>query len=154
MKHPTYKIIQDYFEGEISDENQKLISHFEDCNKCSIILAQMAKVDILLSRKAVSKPSVSVKQETFLAASKLLELRRKRVNRSKVYSHKIKNLSEYLNNLSKDISLDWRNPFIQISTICILMVVVTKFSTERTYIKKYKLIQDEPQIIYSEFAGD
>lgn len=154
MKHPTFKAIQDYFEGESSDKSQKLSEHFKSCDRCSTVLAQMAKVDILFSKQEMSRPSATIKNETFLKASELLKLKRNKREHKHDYSKRFKEITYNIHELLSETLITWRSPLIQVGSLCIIMIVFTKISTEKTYIKKYKLIQDEPQIIYSEYAGE
>ena len=121
MKHPSFKDLQDYFEAEL--ESREISMHIEHCNRCSKIMSEMAKVDILVSKLKKDK-EYSKKEELFRDAAKLLSKRRESIEKSMAkenekYQRKLK-ISLIMANLSSLTTGQLKSLVFQFATISLI----------------------------------
>jgi len=156
MKHPSFKKLQDYFEAEGDDES--ITPHVEVCDRCSGILAEMAKVDVFFSNVKDIKVSEKTKSEVFFKASNLLEQKRelrdsKRDQKNLLLERK-KKIIETVSEMRESALSELKLPVLQSAMLTILIVVFTKISTTEIEIETYKIIDSETSVFYSEDLGD
>ena len=156
MNHPSYRELQDYLESET---NSKLIrTHLDHCERCSLIVAQMAKVDILVLKTKELKVSESTKKSIFMQASTLLEAKRnqaqKKQSKKEVRIQKKDEFIQRLSRLNAGALQELRAPLLQSVFLTVLIIVFTKVSTTHRKIEKYKIIENDFSVTYSENQGD
>ena len=80
MKHPKLSTLQDYFENELNEVQSGLVKgHLLDCDQCTGILSQMAKVDTSVRKTTKTVISDELKSRIFSDAKVLLEAKRKKM---------------------------------------------------------------------------
>lgn len=155
MKHPSFKILQDYFENETNSD--KLRIHLHNCQKCSVVLSEMAKVDVLFSKANEIKVRGEVKKATFSAASVLLkELRDKKEIKSAKQENrkdKIENLVRFVRDWKEDALGELKLPALQVGSMAIMLFVITKVATTSVEVEHYQIINNDIEVTYSELQG-
>jgi hypothetical protein len=156
MNHPSLKNLQDYFEAEVN--SLKIKSHLDSCDRCSLIVGQMAKVDILFSKTNEVIVSESVKTEIFSKASFLLKQKREQVELDVVKKNmRVQKKEEILKRISmlrSNALAELQMPILQSAALMVLLVVFTKVSTTHREIEHYKIIENDTAVFYSELQGD
>lgn len=159
MRHPSLKELQDYFENETSEKaSQKVRRHLEECNKCSKVMSEMAKVDILFAKSEGVEAPAHLQQEVMAKASELLASRRaikelksvKQEKRKQQLSKTIKALQELKEGALSELKI----PVLQTAAISLFLIVLTKVATTETYIEYNQVISDDVQVVHSELLGD
>lgn len=159
MKHPTLKQLQDYFENEISEQvSESLRAHLEECDKCSNILSEMAKVDVIFSKPIDLEVPRSIKNTVFANASVLLKTKRDKVDLKQAKKDKrkeqlVKTL-DILKELKEGALSELKIPALQTAAISLFLVLLTKVATTETYIDNSQIINDDVRVINSEYLGD
>ncbi len=159
MKHPNYKILQDYFESESSEEvSSKIKSHIENCDKCSLVLAEIAKVDVLFSAQEQEQVRVKIKDEVFTKAQLLLMQKRDSLqvssDKKERRKEKVSEAISILESLKQGAFAEFKIPVLQTAAISLFLVVLTKVATTETYIEYKQIISDDVQVISSELLGE
>ena len=160
MKHPSLKQLQDYFENEKSNFNDdQMKSHLDSCNKCSSILSEMAKVDILISKSNRSiEVSKEVKVSTFNSANALLAQMRQskasKVEKKEKRVEKVNSVITDINELRKNALNELKLPVLQAAAAMLVLGIVTEYSRTSIEIKENKIFNDEVTVVYSELQGE
>jgi hypothetical protein len=159
MKHPSIKSIQDYFENETDSSNSNSISkHIKQCEKCSLVLAEMAKLDILFSQvKEVETPS-KLKAETISKASLVLQKRRQAHKVEKIEralkEERNEKVVTFVKNYKRTLFQDLKLPALQASALFILMGVLTEISRTEIITSEDKIINNDFKVFYTDLEGD
>ena len=160
MMHPSLKQLQDYFENEKSNFNDnEMNSHLEACDKCSGVLSEMAKVDILVSKSAVRVDvSKEVKTNTLNSASELLAQMRtakaSKVEKKEKRVEKVNSVITDINELRKNALSELKLPVLQATAAMLVLGIVTEYSRTSTKIEENKIFNDEVTVVYSELQGE
>ena len=159
MKHPSLKELQNYFENESSVEKSERISlHLKTCDKCTFILSQMAKVDILISQSKQVEVPGKLASKTKSNALALLKEKRAELKKEQIAIESRKDRNEKIVNFVKDYKANLLNdlklPVMQASALFILMGVLTEISRTETIISDEKIINNEFTVFYSELEGE
>ena len=159
MKHPSLKQLQDYFEHESSDFSEDMMrQHIEDCQQCSLVLAQMAKVDILFSKSEAITVSEETKEKVFSQASELLALKKNQIKakqeQADIRKEKIQDTLQSIRELKESALSELKIPALQTVAISTFLIVLTKFATTHTTTENYQIINDDVQVISSELSGE
>ncbi len=152
MKHPSFKQLQDYFEAETNSE--RIQEHLEECNRCSEIVGQMAKVDIIFSKSSKVEVSETIKKKIFHDASSLLRQRReliqknvnKKISRAELRTSILKKIKELRDDALSELHL----PIFQSAALTVLLIIITKVATTSTEIEYYEIIENDMTVVYSE----
>lgn len=151
MKHPSFKDLQDYFEAEL--ESREISMHMENCNRCSEIMSEMAKVDILIGKLKKDK-EYSKKEELFRDASKLLSKRRENFEKSTAKLNKKNQRKLKINLMVSELSSlttgQLKSLVFQFATISLILFFMFRFSIHRKQISKHNLINNNVEVFYSE----
>lgn len=159
MKHPSYKILQDYFECETSEEvSSKIKTHIEICDKCSLVLSEMAKIDVLFSTQEQEQVRVKIKDEVFTKAQLLLKQKRDSLqvssDKKERRKEKMSEAISILESLKQGALAEFKVPALQTAAISLFLIVLTKVATTETYIEHNQVISDDVQVISSELLGE
>jgi hypothetical protein len=160
MKHPSLKQLQDYFENEESSFNdEQMKSHLDSCDKCSAILSEMAKVDILISKSSRSVVvSEEVKINTLSNANALLaqirQSKASKVEKKEKRIEKVNSVITDINELRKNALNELKFPALQAAAAMLVLGVVTEYARTSVEIEEYKILNDEVTVVYSELQGD
>lgn len=159
MKHPSFKQLQDYFESEETGSFDFAIQrHMEQCDQCTKILEQMAKVDILFSKAEQMSLSQGVEDKIFSAASRLLEEKRQKIdvknNQKLKRKERIDTAIKSFDDFKKNALSELKIPALQTAALSAFLILLTKYATTQTVIKNYKVISDDVQVITSELSGE
>lgn len=77
MKHPLSSTLQEYFENELNDYQSHLVrDHLLNCNSCTHVLSQMAKVDTHFKNSKKAEVSCGLKARILTEANVLLAEKR------------------------------------------------------------------------------
>jgi hypothetical protein len=156
MNHPSLKDLQDYFEAEVNSTHIKL--HLDSCERCSLIIGQMAKVDILFSKSAKIEVSKPVKEKVFANALLLLKEKREKIDlrleKKNLRAQQREDILKKIAKLRRDALSELQMPIMQSAALAMLLIVFTKLSTTHTEIEHYKIIENDTAVIYSELQGD
>ncbi len=151
MKHPSFKDLQDYFEAEL--ESREISMHMENCNRCSEIMSEMAKVDILVS-KLKKDEEYSKKEKLFRDASKLLSQRREDIEKSTAKLNKKNQRKLKINLMVSELSYltadQLRRFLFQFASICLFLFFIFRVSIHKKQISKHNLINNNVEVFYSE----
>lgn len=80
MKHPQLRVLQDYIEYELNEVQSELVrEHLLNCDQCSNVLAQMAKVDTRVRQRPETQVSEAARARLFADASALLARKRQQI---------------------------------------------------------------------------
>jgi len=159
MKHPSLKDLQEYFENETGEARSiDLSAHLKTCDKCTFVLSQMAKVDILISKAKLKEVPETLSLRVKARALEALREKRSELKTSRIHAEykkerkeKIRNfISDYKANLFDDLKL----PVMQASALFILMGVLTEVSRTEIIANDEKLINNEFKVYYSELEGE
>lgn len=159
MKHPSLKNLQDYFENELDTKHATAIKeHTDECQRCSLILSEIAKVDVLFSKAIKGNVSPEVKSQTLKRASTLLKQRRAKTSQrkesSRLRKEKLDQAQEAFINWHLEALRELKIPALQAASLSLFLVVLTKLSTTQNLVIEDKLIDDSVQVIYSEGEGE
>lgn len=159
MKHPSFKELQDYFECESSDDlSSRIKKHIETCDKCSQVLSEMAKVDVLFSKQDEVEVSSEVKEVIFSKAHLMLKKKRDsiqaNVNKKEKRKEKVTEAISILESLKEGALAEFKMPALQTAAIGLFLVVLTKVATTETYIEYNQIISDDVQVVSSELLGE
>lgn len=159
MKHPSLHDLQDYFEGESTPKlESKIHQHLDECDRCSLILSEMAKVDILFSKHKKIEVTKKTKEAIFNEAFNLLDkkkekiefkssLKEKRKDKVRDFSKKIEELLEFG---FRELS----NPIVHAASLALILGVVTEVARTETETKDINIIENHISVVYSELQGD
>jgi hypothetical protein len=159
MKHPSIQNLQDYFENETKSSKSQLIStHVKSCDKCSLILSEMAKMDIIFSQsKSIAAP-LNLRDKTLSKTNLILQKRREALKESqiekKLKEERNEKVVSFVKNYKRSIFQDLKLPALQASALFILMGVITEISRTETITSEDKIINNEFKVFYSELEGD
>lgn len=159
MKHPSFKELQDYFECESPDDlSIRVKNHTENCDKCSHVLSEMAKVDVLFSKQEQIQVPVEVKDEVLSKAKYLLKQKRNSIqlstDKKEKRKEKISEAISVLESLKQGALAEFKIPALQTAAISLFLIVLTKVATTETYIEYNQVISDDVQVISSELLGE
>ena len=159
MKHPSFKLLQDYSENECSEQiSKKVRLHLSECDKCSDVLSEMAKVDVFFSKHVVVETPEYLKAQVFSKAQVLLEQKREILHSKELKKEKRKEqvteAISLLESLKNGALSEFKIPAMQTAAISLFLIVLTKVATTETYIEYNQLINDDVQVINSELLGD
>jgi hypothetical protein len=156
MKHPGLNVLQDYFEAET--ESLQIKSHLEECDRCSRIISEMAKVDIYFSRDKSTEVSSEVKEKVFTNASKLLIARRKTITagleKKRSRQEKSERVLQKISKLRSDALSELKLPIMQSAALAMAILVFTKVSTTHTKTEYYNIIDNDIQVLDAEAQKD
>jgi len=158
--HPSLKQLQDFFENEKSNfDNDQLKKHLSSCDKCSVILSEMAKVDILFSKtKETVEVTELVKNETLSKANTLLSqirsAKNEKVERKEKRIEKVTNVITDINEIRRNALNELKLPVLQAAAAMLVLGVVTEYSRTSIETEEYKILNDEVTVVYSELQGD
>ncbi|MBI2519052.1 MAG: hypothetical protein HYV97_01485 [Bdellovibrio sp.] len=138
MKHPRLSTLQDYFENEMNEIQIGLLKeHLLDCDQCTLILSQMAKVDNKV--KSVSRIPISeqTKKRIFTEAKARLQAKR---NKLDVDQHCARNREERmkeLKDLLRNALSEFRAPALQVASLgTVIGFIVLAIQTEQPIVSK------------------
>lgn len=160
MNHPSLRDIQDYYENESNDKvSSDIAKHIESCTKCSIIIAQIAQVDILFYKSVKEKVMPSgLRQKTLEAAMEALAKRKVEKERFEEAKQSKDRTNEKVINFITESSINILNgmkkPAMQVATILLIVTTITEVARTKTFISKNNLIKNKFEIIYSKTEGD
>lgn len=159
MKHPSLVILQDYFEGELSNSKERLLQlHLEQCDRCSMVLSEMAKVDILFSKKEKIVVSQELKEkvfsDVFALLDKKIENKETKLNKKEERIAKVKTLSTELKGLLDFGIRELSNPLVQAASLVLILGLVTEIARTQTETKQINIIDNHVNVVYSELQGD
>ena len=152
MKHPSMKVLQDYFEAEIN--SKQLIQHVNECERCSLILSEMAKVDVLYQRTDKIEISLKTRESVFDNAKSLLNERKSKTESKSKRKEVQLNTIESIKNFHQGLLNEFAPLLIQSTAAVILIFLYTKISTTQTEIIKYQIIDNNVHEVYSDYQGD
>ncbi len=159
MNHPSIKDIQNYFESiEDKSKTTSLKKHIESCDKCTLILSQMAKIDILLNKDSEVEVSTKVQAETFFKASSLLKEKRLNLKKEKIQKEiKLENIQvikNFLTNYTNSTLKNLKYPLAQASALLVLIAFLTEASRDKEIIQSEKILKNEFSVVYAESEGE
>lgn len=127
MKCPSYEILQDYFEGLTADSvSDKTHAHLEACDHCSTVLSEMAMVDQFFLTADAPAPEAALENKVFLAASSVLNERRRRAKEIKRRKAERQEFLDSLKDLKDYISHEGRAPALQLAGLSAIALYVTQ----------------------------
>lgn len=156
MIHPSLKHIQDYFENEIKhDEDvQRVQKHLDSCDRCSLILSEMAKVDILVAKNNSKRPSASIKLDTLNSGFAILAKKRAQADLDQKRKDRAYEALKGLQNLKQQAMKELTIPLLQTAVICIILTTFVSISSESSYTEKYEIIPNEVGVFTSDYIGE
>lgn len=159
MKHPSLRQLQDYFENEVSEDfSTRIRKHLEECDRCSQILSEMAKVDIYFAKDKQFQIEPELKQEIFQNAKELLKYRKEKTDLKKqkrqVRKEQVSDFISKISEFREGAFSELKTPLLQTMAISLFLVIITKMGTTQTYIETKKIIKDDVEVIHSELLGE
>ena len=77
MKHPSFEVLQDYFENAVDAKLEARVkAHLEHCDQCTKVLADFAIIENKVKSVAEVQVSQNAQARIFLEAAELLKSRR------------------------------------------------------------------------------
>jgi hypothetical protein len=158
--HPNLKQLQDYFENEKSNfDNDQLKKHLGECDKCSLVLSEMAKVDILFSKtKATVEVTELVKNETLSKANTLIAqiriAKNEKIERKEKRIEKVTSVITDINEIRRNALSELKLPALQAAAAMLVLGIVTEYARTSTEVENYKIFNDEVTVVYSELQGE
>lgn len=138
MKHPKLSTLQDYFENELNSVQVTLVKeHLLDCNECTFMLSQMAKVDTRF--KTINKMLVSdeLKNRIFSDAKKILEEKREKIQTSENHVRVREEWLQHYGELFQSAVSELKVPAFQLASVTILIgYIVASNQVDQTIVKK------------------
>jgi len=129
MNHPQVSVLQDYFENELTTVQSTVVKeHLLNCDHCTSILAQMAKVDSSLKSIPQETVSLASKDRIFSDAKFLLSNKRAaieaeaRMAASRTHAREAAIRASY--QLWKDTWEDIRVPALQLASVSMVVAVL------------------------------
>ena len=158
-QHPSLKTLQDYFSGEAEVEKlPRLKKHLAECDECSKILSEMAKVDILFSHSKKVLVSKKTKTEIMKKAdmffTEIEQTKAATLAKKEKQKEQVDLMVRFLREWREGALSELKMPIMQATSLAILVVVATQMARTTTMIENYKIVNDEVEITYSELEGD
>ena len=142
MKHPHLSVLQDYFENELNAVQTSLLKeHLINCDVCTGILSQIAKVDTSVKSIAPQKVSPVIRAKIFVDAKQLLVQKRLALEEEiQVALNRVQARDEMVRattNLWKEMLIELRLPALQLASVSIMVaVIIAANRDEQTTIHK------------------
>jgi DNA polymerase II small subunit/DNA polymerase delta subunit B len=158
-KHPTIKDLQDYFESETNNQKTKSLSnHVKGCDKCSLVLSEMAKIDILFSKEIEKEIPKALRETTISKAKLALQFKRQALKAKEIdliaKSERKEKVVTFVRDYKRTLFQDLKLPAIQASALFVLMGVLTEISRTEIITSDEKIINNEFKVFYSELEGE
>jgi len=153
MKHPKLSTLQDYFENELNEVQSGLVKgHLLDCDECTMMLSQMAKVDTCLKKTAKSVVSDALKSRIFSDAKVLLEAKRKKIEVAENYSKATEEWFQSMGALVQNAISELKVPVFQLASLSILIGYIVTVNQVEKVIEKKPL--SEEVVVYTHGEHD
>lgn len=150
MKHPSIKVLQDYFENEAESKTvDSLSNHIKNCNKCSLILSEIAKLDIIFAKSEVKDVPLDLKEKTMSKANLVLKRRRELLKEKSLKAQTKQSRRERVSAF-----VDLKMPALQASALLLFIVVFTEVSRTEVITINEKVINNEFKVFYSDLEGE
>jgi hypothetical protein len=155
MKHPKVYTLQEYFENHTDTQlSGKIKNHLSECDRCSLIVSEMAKIDILFAKThseslPINKKEILLnKAQTLLAQKRSsIDLQAKKRDELRIRKEKILDrVSDYQVSLFGEM----KRPILQTTALLIVCAVFTEFSRSSLVTINNKIINSDVRIFYSE----
>ncbi len=138
MKHPQFSTLQDYFENELSDVQSRLLKeHLLDCNECSLILSQMAKVDTKFKSQNLRTVSSFTRERIFSDARRVLEEKKTKIHNAQKKAKVLEDWTQDMKDLIATAINDLRAPAFQLASVsAVIAFVIIANQSEQISINK------------------
>jgi hypothetical protein len=155
MKHPKVHTLQEYFENHTDTQmSEKIKTHLSECDRCSLIVSEMAKIDIIFAKTqseslALNKKEILLRKAKTLLAQKRsnIELQAKKEDQLRIKKEKILGrVSDYKVSLFGEM----KRPILQTAVLLIVCAAFTEFSRTSLVTINKKTISGDVRIFYSE----
>lgn len=131
MKHPKLSMLQDYLENELNKIQSGLVKeHLLDCDQCTLILSQIAKVDTTIKSGARIPVSVQTKNRIFADAKNVLQEKRKKIETAQDSANLHKKLFQELLDFLRNMVNEFKAPVFQLASLTLVIGFI--FSTAQT----------------------
>lgn len=153
MKHPKLSTLQDYFENELNLVQLDIVrDHLLDCDVCTKMLSQMAKVDTCAKNITTIVIPEELKRRIFSDAKILLEGKRTRIeiaeNDSKVMEEWLDDMGALVQNAISELKV----PAFQLASLSILIGYIATVNQVEKVIEQKPL--SEEVVIYTHSEHD
>ncbi len=153
MKHPKLSTLQDYFENELNEVQSGLVKgHLLDCDQCTGLLSQMAKVDTSAKKTTKTVISDELKNRIFSDAKVLLEAKRKKIamaeNNSKATEEWFQGMGALVQNAISELKV----PAFQLASLSLLIGYIVTVNQVEKVIEQKPL--SEEVVIYTHGEHD
>lgn len=146
MNHPSYEVLQDYFENAIDSELEKKVKqHLQSCDKCTQVLSQFSMIETKLHLQEGITVSLRTENLIFSDVRSLLLQKRTQLQKD---SERNEMLSKFVAEWKESIFPELRIPAIQLASLSlVLTVLVSMEKSQGTYEETFKPISNDVTVI-------
>lgn len=153
MKHPKLSTLQDYFENELNEVQSGLVKgHLLDCDQCTGILSQMAKVDTSAKKTTKTIISDELKSRIFSDAKIYLEGKRKKIEMAENDSKAAEEWFRGMGALAQNAIFEFKVPAFQLASLSILIGYIVTVNQVEKVIERKPL--SEEVVVYTHGEHD
>ncbi len=143
MKHPKLSTLQDYFENELNSVQSEILkNHLMDCNQCTLVLSQMAKVDVRFKMNTQEPISNAAKDKIFANAKVLLEMKRKKIADAQDKSKQFEEWHRGMKDLILNSFKEFKVPAFQLASLTLLLGYIVSVNQTIKIFKEKPLAED------------
>lgn len=153
MKHPSFSTLQDYFENELNQIRSELVKdHLLDCDKCTSILSQMAKVDTRFKSAGTMTVPEHLKQRIFSDAKAMLEEKRKQIEE---HNQRTKPFDEWMQEMRLLVQqnlIEFKAPTLQLASLTLVIGFVVAANRNEQIVTTKPLSEEVVVYTHSEMS--
>jgi hypothetical protein len=119
MKHPTFEVLQDYFENALNQaQEMRVKEHLLACEKCTALLAQFVQLENKIKMQRPLQVSKTKESEIFLDAKKMLAQRREKAQKQLKQK---KEMKVFFEDWKEHVFPEFKVPALQLCSISLVL---------------------------------
>lgn len=135
MKHPTFEVLQDYFENALNKAQElRVKDHLLACDECTALLAQFAQLENKIKLQRPLQVSKTKESEIFFDAKKMLTQRRGKIQEQLEQKKKMK---VFFEDWKEHVFPEFKVPALQLCSISLVLATFVALEQAQSKEEEY-----------------